>query len=345
MITDLNERAQTVLRHIVDSYMRTGEPVGSRNLAKMLDAALSPATLRNVMADLEAEGLLFSPHTSAGRLPTQKGMRLYVDGLMEVGDLSTQERQEIEAQCLAAGQSMPRVFEQATALLSGLSAAAGLVVAPKTNKPVKQIQFLPLERGKILTILVTQDNMVENRVMDVPTDIPHTALETATNYLNSRISGRNLAEARRIIEKEIIENRAQLDQITASLVRQGLALNPQGGADGHLIIRGQSKLLQDVRAIEDLEKARQLLAALEEQDTVARLLESAQGADGIQIFIGTENKMFDHAGWSMVISPYKSPDNRIIGAIGVIGPTRLNYGRIIPVVDYTARIMGRLIGS
>lgn len=345
MIAELNDRAQGVLRFIIDAYMKSGEPVGSRTIARGLGLELSAATIRNVMADLEAAGLLYAPHTSAGRLPTQQGMRLYVDGLMEIGDLNAEERRAIESQCEGAGQTMTQVMERATSLLSGLSAAAGLVVAPKTNKPLKQIQFVLLERGKVLVVLVMQDSMVENRVMEVPPDVAPAALTAAANYLNARLAGKTILQAQRDIFREIEENRAQLDRITTDLVQRGLALTPQGNADGHIIIRGQSKLLQDVRAVEDIEKARMLLAALEEQETISRLLDAAQGADGIQIFIGTENRMFDHSGWSMVISPYKTPENRIIGAIGVIGPVRLNYGRIIPVVDYTAQVMGKLIGS
>ncbi|HTK84698.1 MAG TPA: heat-inducible transcriptional repressor HrcA [Patescibacteria group bacterium] len=345
MINELNERAQEILRFIVDSYMETGEPVGSRTIARATGLNLSPASIRNVMADLEAEGLLFAPHTSAGRLPTQRGLRFYVDGLMQIGSLSEQDRCNIEAQCATAGETMNQVLERATSLLAGLSAAAGLVVAPKTDKPVRQIQFVQLEPGKVLVVLVMQDNMVENRVMDVPQDLPASALTVASNYLNDRLAGKTLFDAARIVNTEIEQNRAQLDRITTELVQRGLALAPQSGADGHIIIRGQSKLLQDVRAMEDLEKARQLLAALEEQETASRLLEAANGADGIQVFIGTENRVFENAGWSMVISPYRTPENRFIGAIGVIGPARLNYGRIIPVVDYTARVMGRLIGT
>jgi heat-inducible transcriptional repressor len=345
MINELNDRAQSILRLIVDSYMETGEPVGSRTISRFDGMDLSPATIRNVMADLEAGGLLFAPHTSAGRLPTQRGLRLYVDGLMEVGDLSDQDRRSIETQCSTAGESMNQVLERATSVLAGLSAAAGLVVAPKTDKPVRQIQFLQLEPGKVLVVLVMQDNMVENRVMEVPPGLPAAALVAASNYLNDRLAGKTLFEARHEINSEIAQNRTQLDRITTDLVQRGLALAPQAGADGHIIIRGQSKLLQDVRALEDLEKARQLLAVLEEQETAGRLLEAAHGGEGIQIFIGTENRVFEHSGWSMVISPYRTPENRIIGAIGVIGPSRLNYGRIIPVVDYTARVMSRLIGG
>ncbi len=345
MITELNQRAQTVLRHIIDSYMQAGQPVGSRRIAEMLGQDLSPATIRSVMAELEGAGLLYAPHTSAGRLPTQRGLRLYVDGLMEIGDLPEHDRRQIENQCQAAGQPIGQMLERATSLLSGLSAAAGLVVAPKTDKPVRQIQFVQLDQTRILLVLVMQDNMLENRIMEITEPVPPGALTIAANYLNDRLAGKTLLDAQSNILREMEENRSQLDRITADLVRRGLALAPQAGQDGHIIVRGQSKLLQDVRAVEDLEKARQLLAALEEQETAARLLNAAQGADGIQIFIGTENRMFEHAGWSMIISPYKTAENKIIGAIGVIGPVRLNYGRIIPVVDYTAQVMGRLLGT
>ena len=345
MIPELNNRAQSVLKFIVDSYMETGEPVGSRTISKLLNLGLSPASIRNIMADLETGGLLYAPHTSAGRLPTQQGLRLYVDGLMQIGDLSETDRRTIEMQCMSQGETMNHAMERATSYLSGLSTAAGLVVAPKTDKPVRQIQFVPLEPGKVLAVIVMQDQMVENRVMEVPADIPPAALISAANYLNSRLTGQTLHAARARIEKEITENKTQLDALTADLVRRGLALAPPEGTDGHIIIRGQSNLLQDVRAIEDLEKARQLLAVLEEKDTIRHLLGTMQDADGVQIFIGTENRIFEHSGWSLVLSPYRTPENRIIGAIGVIGPSRINYGRVIPVVDYTAQVMGRLIGK
>lgn len=345
MITELNERSREIFRVIVDSYMQSGDPVGSRTIARLAGLNLSPATIRNVMADLEDAGLLYAPHTSAGRMPTQQGLRLYVDGLMQIGDLGAAERAEIEARCSAAGQSLPRMMEQAGSMLAGLSAAAGLVLAPKTDKPVRQIQFVQLEPGKVLIVLVTTDGMVENRVMEVAADTSAGALTMASNFLNARVAGRTLAEVRGEIELEIAQNRAQLDSLTAMLVQRGLALEPQVAAGGHIIVRGQSHLLEDVRAIEDLERARHLLAALEEQETMARLLESTQDAEGIQIYIGAENGVFEHSGWSMIISPYKSPQNRIIGAIGVIGPTRLNYSRIIPIVDYTSKVMGRLLGG
>lgn len=346
MIPELSERARAILRFIVDSYMETGEPVGSRTLSKMEGLGLSSASIRNVMADLEAEGFLYAPHTSAGRLPTQQGLRFYVDGLMQIGDLSLAERQAIEAHCTATDHSMTRLLEQAGNALSGLSAAASLVVAPKADKPLKQIQFIQLDPHRLLVVLVTADHMVENRVMPVDAPFPPGTLNEAANYLTHRLQGRTLSSARHEIEREITENRADLDQLTASLIRRGIALAPSAQqGEGHLIVRGQSHLLEDVRAVEDMERARKLLAALEEQKMMARMLDAAQGAEGVQIFIGTEHEMFEQSGWSMVISPYRSAENQIIGAIGVIGPNRLNYSRVIPIVDYTSQVMNRLLRS
>jgi len=345
MIPELNERSEAILRYIVDAYMDTGEPVGSRTISKKLGLNLSAATIRNVMADLENEGLLCAPHTSAGRMPTQKGLRFYVDGLMEIGDLTQAEREQIEVRCKTAGHSMESLFDQATTMLAGLSSAAGLVVAPKTEQPLRQIQFVQLDPRRILIVMVLENGLVENRVMEVEHETPHASLTAASNYLNSRIAGKTIQEVRKLIAAEIATQRAQLDAITANLVQRGIALTPPGALEGHIIVRGQSKLLADVRALEDLEKARMLLATLEEQETMGRLLEATQTADGVQIFIGTENKMFEHSGWSMVISPYKSSENQIIGAIGVIGPTRLNYSRVIPLLDYTAKVMERILGS
>jgi heat-inducible transcriptional repressor len=345
MITDLNDRSREIFRLIVDSYLAGGDPVGSRTIANQLGLSISPATIRNVMASLEDAGLLYAPHTSAGRLPTTQGLRLYIDGLMEIGNLTSDERTQIEAQCQTAGQSMTQVLERAGSLLAGLSSGAGIVIAPKTDKPVKQVQFVQLDEGRVLVVLVMQDGMVENRVMHVNGEIPVTAMIAASNYLNSRLSGRTIADAWKDITDDIRANRAQLDSITTQLVEQGLALPRNESPEGHIIIRGQSRLLEDVKALEDLERARQLFAALEEQETIARLLEATQDADGIQIFIGTESQTFQHAGWSMVMSPYRSHEGQLIGAIGVIGPTRINYGRIIPIVDYTSKIMGRLMGN
>ena len=344
MITDLNDRAQAILRYVVDTYMQTGEPVGSRTIARHLENTLSPATIRNVMSDLETGGLLYAPHTSAGRLPTSQGLRLYIDGLMEIGNITAADRSTIETQCITAGSSMNMVFERATSMLSGLSSAASLIIAPKTDKPLRHMQFVRLDSGKVLIVIVLQDNTVENRVMEVPPEVNDFALTAASNYINSHIYGKTIAAAEADISRDMADNKVQLDRITAELVQRGLSMAPtKDDLNGNIIIRGQSHLLEDVRALEDLERARQLLAALEEQETMMRLLGAAHQADGVQIYIGTQNTMFDHSGWSMVISPYKTPGNQIIGAIGVIGPTRLNYKRIIPLVDYTSRVMTRIL--
>lgn len=345
MITDLNDRSRQIFRLIIDSYLAGGDPVGSRTIAQQLGLSLSAATIRNVMADLEDIGLLYAPHTSAGRLPTAQGLRFYIDGLMEIGNLTEDDRQQIETQCQTSGQSMTQMLERAGSLLAGLSSGAGIVIAPKTDKPVRQVQFVQLDEGRVLVVLVMQDGMVENRVMNVSGEIPPTAMIAASNYLNERLSGRSIAEARNEITEEIRQKRAQIDSITAHLVEMGLALPQSNAPEGHIIIRGQSHLLEDVRAIEDLERARHLFAALEEHETIDRLLEATQNADGIQIFIGTESQTFQHAGWSMVMSPYRSNEGQLIGAIGVIGPTRINYGRIIPIVDYTSKIMGKFLGN
>jgi len=345
MISELNERSRQIFRFIVDSYLTGGDPVGSRTISQQLGLNLSAATIRNVMADLEDSGLLYAPHTSAGRLPTAQGLRLYIDGLMEIGNLAEEDRHKIESQCTTSGQSMTQMMERAGSLLAGLSSGAGIVIAPKTEKPVKQIQFVKLDEGRVLIVLVLQDGMIENRVMNVGSDIPASSLIAASNYLNDRLAGRTVDDVRQQIMREIEDNRTKLDAISTSLVRQGLAVPPSHAPEGHIIIRGQSSLLQNVKALEDLERARVLFAALEEQETIARLLDATQDADGIQIFIGTESRTFQHAGWSMVMSPYRSGEGQLIGAIGVIGPTRLNYGRIIPIVDYTSKVMGKLLGS
>ncbi|MGQ0527756.1 MAG: heat-inducible transcriptional repressor HrcA [Alphaproteobacteria bacterium] len=341
MITELNERSRTIFRFIVDTYLATGTPVGSGTIARTAGVPLSPASIRNVMADLEENGLLYAPHTSAGRMPTEQGIRLYIDGLMQVGNLSADERRQIEGACARGNKPMNDVLEQATTLLSGLSSCASLVIAPKINSAVKQIQFVQLAPRKILTVLVFENGLVENRIMDMEQDVAFTSLAAATNYLNARVAGKTLIEAEINISREMRENRTQLDAITQDLVGRGLAL--PGSDEGHIIIRGQSRLLEDVKAVADLGRARALLAYLEKQKNMLELLGSVQAAEGVQIFIGTENKIFDQSGWSMIIAPYKNPSGKIIGAIGVIGPTRLDYDRIIPMVDYTSRVVSNLM--
>ncbi len=343
MFADLNERSREIFRHIVDAYVETGEPIGSRSISRRLGLNLSPATIRNVMADLEDLGLIASPHTSAGRLPTDLGLRLFVHGLLEIGDVGEEERRNLEAQCATAERSMSDVLSDATTALSGLTNSAGLVVAPKSDRPLKHIEFVHLSPGRALVVLVNQDGLVENRVLEIPAGMPPSALVEASNYLNSRIIGRTVSEIRKEVADEAQRQRDQLDSLTAKLVDAGLATYTDGGSGGTLIVKGQSRLLSDVTALDDLERVKTLFEVLETKDAMARLLEATGTADGVQIFIGAENNLFRNTGCSMVIAPYKNSQEHIVGAIGVIGPTRLNYARIIPMVDYTAKLIGRLL--
>jgi heat-inducible transcriptional repressor len=341
----LDARSASVLREIVEQYVETGEPVGSRTLSRRLPINLSPATIRNVMADLTDAGLLFAPHTSAGRLPTDLGWRLFVDGLLHFGELTDEERESITAALAASGRSLEDTLADASSLLAGLSSAAGLVLAPKGEGPLKHIEFVPLGSGRALVVLVSADGHVENRVIETPPGLPPSALQQAGNYLNARIAGRPLGELRRIVGEEMAANRTELDALTASVVETGLATWTGEGRGGSLIVRGQGKLLSDVTQIERLSSIQALFDRLEAQETMLRLLELAEQSDGVRIFIGAESGLFATSGISMVVAPARSEDSgRIVGAIGVIGPTRINYGRIIPVVDYTARVIGRLLG-
>ncbi|MBV9829515.1 MAG: heat-inducible transcriptional repressor HrcA [Alphaproteobacteria bacterium] len=343
-ISELNERSREIFRLIVDSYVQTGEPVGSRTLSRLLGQNLSPATIRNVMADLEEAGLLFSPHTSAGRLPTEAGLRLFVHGLLEIGNLAETERQNIESLCAARGKSLSQALEEATSALSGLSHCAGMVVVPKQERPLKHIEFVSLGPGRALVVLVTEDGMVENRVIEVPLGIPPATLISAGNYLNARLVGRTIEEAKTDIEDEVGSHKAQLDALTSKIVEMGLASWAGGDGNNALIVRGQSKLLGDVTALADLERLRTLFEMLETKETVLRLLDASKKAEGVQIFIGAESHLFGVTGCSIIIAPYQNSREQIIGAIGVIGPTRINYARIIPMVDYTAKMIGRIIG-
>lgn len=340
----LDARSAAVLREIVEQYVETGEPVGSRTLSRRLPMNLSPATIRNVMADLTDIGLLFAPHTSAGRLPTDLGLRLFVDGLLHFGELTEDEREAISATLAASGRSLEDTLAEASLLLSGLSAAAGLVLAPKSDGPVKHIEFVPLGPGRALVVLVNADGHVENRVIEMPAGVPPSALQQASNYLNARLAGRPLVDLRRVVAEEIAANRTELDELSAQVVATGLATWSGEGRSASLIVRGQAKLLSDVTQIDRLSSIQGLFERLEAQETMLRLLELAEQSDGVRIFIGAESGVFATSGVSMIVAPARGEGGRIMGAIGVIGPTRINYGRIIPVVDYTARVIGRLLG-
>jgi len=344
VLYELSGRSQEVLRRLVEEFMQTGQPVGSRTLSRRLDNPVSPATIRNVMADLEDSGLLFSPHTSAGRLPTQLGLRLFVDGLLEIGNLTEQERSSIEGTCNASGRTVEELLSEAIEALSGLSRCAGLVLAPKQDVPFKQVEFASLGPGEALAIMVTESGVVENRVINLPPGMPQSALTEAANYLNARLSGRTLEDARAAILAELAEHRAQIDELSAKVVEAGLATwANEKKESGTLIVRGRANLLDDVTAMAELDRIRSLFEALDSKEGFVQLLESTEGADGVQIFIGAENKLFNNTECSMIVAPYRDSKSRFIGAIGVIGPTRINYARIVPLVDHTASVIGRIL--
>jgi len=345
MINELNERTRQILRMVIDAYVETGEPVGSKVISQKPGMKLSPATIRHAMVELEDLGLLYSPHTSAGRLPTDTGLTVFVEGLLEVNDLPIADRRRIEQEIHGVqGQSFPDILEQTSSFLSGLSSCAGLVFAPKTETQIKQIEFVLLAPGRALAVLVSSTGGVENRMMEVPPEVTATSLQRASNYLNSRIADKTLQQAAEQIRAELQSHRSQLDALTAKVVESGIASMSPQESGGHLFIKGQANLLDDVTALEDLERIRALFDALEAKETMLKLLQATTGADGVKIFIGSENKLFSHSGCTMIISPCKNQDAQVIGAIGVIGPTRLNYGRIIPVVNYTSQMISKIIG-
>ena len=322
-------------------------PVGSRNLSRLIPIALSPASVRNVMADLESAGLIYAPHTSAGRLPTESGLRFFVDALMEIGDLSAQDRSHIEAQVRASGQakSTETLLTEASAMLSGLTRGAGVVLTSKTTSPLKHIEFVRIEKSRALTVLVSEDGTIENRIINLPQGLPSSALVEASNYLSDRIRGKTIAELRAEIEKAQHDAERELDSLTAHLVSTGLANWTGTAEDRQLIIRGQANLLGDLKAIDDLERVRLLFSDLETKKDVIDLLSRAETGEGVRIYIGSENKLFSLSGSSMIAAPFRDSQQKIVGVLGIIGPTRLNYAKVVPMVDYTAKIISKLIES
>jgi heat-inducible transcriptional repressor len=344
-LTKLNERSRAIFRQIVETYLATGEPVGSRNLSRHLPMTLSPASVRNVMSDLEQLGLIFAPHTSAGRLPTHMGLRLFVDGLLELGDLTEEERRQIQAQISFKRQkSIDQVLTEAGEMISGLSHCAGVVLAEKQVVRLKHIEFVPLDPGRALVVLVGEDQHVENRVINLPPGLPPSALIEAANYLNANVRGLSMDEARTRIEQQLASAKAELDALTKKVIEAGLAeWSGMIGDRQSLIVRGQSNLLKDLTAIEELERIRKLFEDLEAKNDLIQLLGLAERAEGVRIFIGAENKLFSLSGSSLIVAPFQDSTRKVVGVLGVIGPTRLNYARIIPMVDYTAKLVGRLL--
>ncbi|MEO0993363.1 MAG: heat-inducible transcriptional repressor HrcA [Pseudomonadota bacterium] len=346
-LADLNDRSRAIFGRLVETYLASGDPVGSRTLSKSLELGLSAASVRNVMQDLEQLGLLDSPHTSAGRIPTQMGLRLFVDGVLEMGDVSTEERAQIERSMAAHETDLAGMLDEAGSMLSGLSHCAALVFAPTSESPIRHLDFIRLSENQGLAVVVMEDGTVENRLFDIPAGLTQSAMQAAANFLNAHLRGVTLPDARLRIQREISDRRAELDTLAASLVERGIGLWDDGGGAAHerLMVRGRANLLGETQTDEDLERMRRLFDDLEQKRDLAQLLEMVQEGEGVRVFIGSENKLFSMSGSALVIAPYTDGSRRMIGAIGVIGPTRLNYGRIVPIVDYTARMVGRMVSD
>ncbi len=342
-VTELTDRARDVFRIVVESYIDSGQPVGSRTISKLSPLNLSPASIRNVMQDLEEFGLLAAPHTSAGRMPTESGLRLFVDGMMQAAEPSLEERTVIESR-LSVGGPVEGALAAATLALSGLSACAGIVLVPAHEVRLKQFAFVPLSKEQALAVLVGDDGSVENRVIDLPLGMMPSDLVDAGNYMTAQLSGLTLAEAQARVGTELKRGRAALDKTAQGLVESGLAVwTKDGAARPVLIVRGAANLIDDAAAA-DLERVRQLLDEIEGQEEIARLLDSAREGAATKVFIGAENKLFALSGSSVIAAPYHGRDGRVVGVVGVIGPTRLNYARVVPMVDFTAQTLTRLLG-
>ncbi len=345
---ELDQRSRAIFQHIVESYLDAGEPVGSRSVSRQLEVALSPATIRNVMSDLELLGLLYSPHTSAGRLPTDVGLRFFVDSFMEFGNLGRQERESIDTQMksVSMDKTFDSVIAEAGQMLSGLSRTAGLVITTKADLRLKHIEFIRLDQNRALAVIVGENGSVENRVISLPLGTSASTLIEAANYINAKIAGQTIAETNQMFEKMVSQARMELDELGSKLVDRGVAVWARnGGGDlGQLIISGHSNLLEDLEASEDIERLRHLFGELEAKENFMKLLELTEEGEGVRIFIGSENKLFSLSGSSVIVAPYKDNQQKVVGALGIIGPTRLNYSRLVPMVDYTAKVISRILG-
>ncbi len=344
---EMNERSREVFRAVVESYLEKGDPVGSRTLSRSLTERISAATVRNTMQDLELLGLLGSPHVSAGRIPTQQGLRLFVDGMMEVGTVSGAEQAEIERSMGVGDQDLTQALDQAGSMLAAMTKGASLVLTPKIEAPIKHLEFVALSPERALVVLVTADGRVENRMFTPPIGMTPSAMREAANFLNAVLEGRTISDLRGTVSREIDTRRQEIDVLAQSLIEAGVAAWSLGddSTQDRLIVRGQAQLLGDGALDSDMERIRQLFEDLERKRDLAQLLDLTEAGSGVRVFIGSENKLFSLSGSSLVVSPYMNADRKIIGAVGVIGPTRLNYGRVVPIVDYTAQLVGRLVAS
>ena len=345
LFSEMDTRSREVFQRIVESYLSSGEPMGSRTLTQQMTDQVSATTIRNVMQDLEFLGLLDSPHPSAGRMPTELGLRMFVDGIMEVGDPDEADQQKISA-TMGEDDNINNMLDRISKALSGLTQGASLVLSPKKSSPIKHIEFVSLATDRSLAVLVFANGEVENRVFRPPPGQTPSQMREAVNFLNAIGQGKTLQELQSTIMNEIQKHRAELDTLTTALVKSGVAvLQDAGGDNERLIVRGRSNLLENAGTADDLNRVRVLFDDLERKRDIAEFLELTEAGEGVRIFIGSENKLFSLSGSSLVVSPYMDSDRKVVGAIGVIGPTRLNYGRIVPIVNYTAQMVGRVLSD
>jgi len=343
---DLDDKKKIVLNQIIDSYLIDGAPVGSKTLSNKSEEMASSSSLRNIMSQLEVMGLIYSPHVSSGRLPTEKGLRLYVDNLLAFQTLYNAKDNLFLKDLNNAGQRGPKeLLSEASASLSGMSSHAGIVVVPKTEKDLKHVEFVRLSKEKALVVLIDSIGSVENRIITIDEGTPDMTFEMAGNYLNSKINGQSIDELRTKINLDIKKRKNEIDALAAGLINKGLAIWANDHSDSSLIIHGHDKLLDDVQAIEDLEKIKSLFSTLGNQELSIQLLEDIASASGVKIFIGSENRLFEGTGCSLIIAPIQAYEQKVFGALGVIGPKRMNYSKIISMVDYTSQIVSKLLND
>lgn len=346
ILDQMNDRSREVFRRVVEGYLNNGEPVGSRTLTRTMSESVSAATIRNVMQDLEYLGLLDSPHISAGRVPTQLGLRMFVDGILEVEDLQNDDRDMIERTLNSNEADVSGMLDRVGSALSGITQGASLVLTPKHEAPIKHIEFVSLAQDRALVVLVFADGHVENRVFTPPIGQTPSSMREAANFLNALAEGKTLSELRRTMTRDIAKRRQEIDKMAHDLVEKGLAVwENEGDPHERLIVRGRANLLNSDAELSDLDLIKSLFDDLERKRDIAEFLELTDEGEGVRIFIGSENKLFSLSGSSLVVSPYMNADRKVVGAVGVIGPTRLNYGRIVPIVDYTAQLVGKLIAD
>ena len=343
LYSNINERSKLIFKKLVETYLKTGSPSGSETIMKMGGLDLSSASIRSILSDLQKEGLLYAPHRSAGRMPTEKGMRFFVDGLLEFGRISKTEKEAIQQQCTSKGQSYEEVLNIASKAISGLSNYAGIVIAPKFQKNLKHLEFIRLNKTQLMLILAYENGEIENRIIEDGDKYNSALLLQASNYLTSKFHNKNISQIKKIVQIDLNKSQNELTRISTKLVKKGILDTTPDINNPYIFLHGQSSLLKDEIVSKDLDEIRSLFDEIEKKSSFVDILESAGKAKGVQIFIGSKNFLFKHSGLSMVMAPYKNNEQEIIGAIGVVGPTRLNYSKIVPLVDYTSKIIGNVI--